>query len=136
MFDRLKNKIKNWLFKEDLQNLQNEMDNISRMFDTSIDRLREARDYYLDAQSSARSVHQMMTEMLNVGIDIHLKEPHSWAVICIKGKPEYIKFINLGNDNKTAREIMMWLRQFEGSNITVNSPFTNYFKEEIKHWKY
>jgi hypothetical protein len=112
-----------------------EINNLSRKYNSSEDRLSEAKNYYLDTQSLAKSVYHLMTEMLNVSVDVHLKEPHSWAVICIKGKPEYIKFINLGKDCKTARDIMMWLRQFEGSNITIDSPFTRYFRDEINNWE-
>ena len=145
MLTKLKSKLKQWLLSDEIEqlkslqeqiiNLNDLSDSLFHKFNCSLENLSEARNYYHDAEGLAKSVHRLMTEMLNVSIDVHLKEPHSWAIISIKGKPEYIKFINLGNDHKTARDIMMWLKQFEGSNITTDSPFTSYFMEELKNNK-
>ena len=54
-----------------------------------------------------------LEELINVGVDVHHKG-RSWAVICMEGKPDYIKFIDL--DKKTLFEIGQFLRQFERSN--------------------
>lgn len=136
MLNKLKNKLREWLFSEEIKNINyclGHMEYWDKHQSRAIDYLTEAAKNYKDAKDLARNAQLMVSQIIDVGLDVHLKEPHSWAVICIQGKPEYIKFINLGKDNKTARDIMMWLKQFEGSNITVDSPFIKYFKDEMKY---
>jgi hypothetical protein len=138
MLNKLKNKLKQWLFAEEIKNINyclGHMEYWDKQQSRAVDYLTEAINSYKDSKILAQNAHTMVSRLIDIGVDVHYKEPHSWAVICIQGKPEYIKFINLGRDNKTAKEIMMWLRQFEGSNIIIDSPFSNYFDEEMKGWK-
>lgn len=115
MINKVKNMIKNWLFKEEINKINN-LYNIKHEINNRINILEKARD-------------QIMS-IIDIGVDIHYKHPCSWAVICIQGKPEYIKFIDL--NHKDAREIMKFLKGFEGSNMIVDSPF--YFKDMMKDW--
>ena len=48
--------------------------------------------------------------LVQVGIDVHLKSS-SWAVFCINGKAEYVRFVEL--DCKSLQELRMMIRKFE-----------------------
>lgn len=64
--------------------------------------------------------NDLLVNQFNISADINHYENHSWAVISIQGKPEYVRFVNLSNQD--IRSIYMYLKQFEGTNRTVDSP--------------
>ena len=61
---------------------------------------------------------------------LHHSQDHSWAVVCIAGKPEYVKFIPLNYD--TAKDVLRFLKQFEYSNKVIDSPIA--FKYMVKDY--
>ena len=61
-----------------------------------------------------------LIKQFNISADINHYENHSWAVISIQGRPEYVRFVNLSN--KDIRELHYYLKQFERTNRTVDSP--------------
>ena len=69
-----------------------------------------------------------MNSMMDVGADIHLYSDHSWAVVCIKGHPEYVSFMPLSSDD--ARSVIRFLQRFKYSNKVVDSPF-GFHKEQF-----
>lgn len=52
------------------------------------------------------------------------------AVVCIAGRPEYVKFIPLSRAD--ARTVMNFLRQFQYSQLIVDSPLR--FKDELQRY--
>ena len=68
---------------------------------------------------------------MDIGVDVGFhSDDHSWAVVCIKGHPEYVKFMPIHGED--AKDIIDFLKQFQGSNQVVDSPF--YFKDMINHY--
>lgn len=65
--------------------------------------------------------NDFIINQFNISADIYPRENHSWAVISIHGKPEYVRFVNLSNNDM--REIHSYLKRFEGTNRTIDSPF-------------
>lgn len=63
---------------------------------------------------------EAIVKQFNLSADINHYENHSWAVISIAGKPEYVRFVDLSN--RDMREVHMFLKQFEGVNKNVDSP--------------
>lgn len=63
---------------------------------------------------------KLLTE---VAIDYHEKSP-SWAVICLRGKPETVKFIQL--DTKTIMDIRRFLSQFTKNEPLIDHPMGMY----------
>lgn len=59
-----------------------------------------------------------LIKQFNISADIY--ENHSWALISIQGRPEYVRFVNLSN--KDIRELHYYLKQFERTNRTIDSP--------------
>lgn len=103
----LKCKIKDWLreevFKEDIDNIKS---------------MKLQCENTLNEVNKIKSLYQQIT---NVGVDVDYYGKNSWAVICIDGHPEYVKFVDLKESE--ARDIENFLRRFERSNIVVDSPF-------------
>lgn len=62
---------------------------------------------------------QFLNSLVKVGVDIHLRED-SWDVVCLAGKPEYVKFFNLPVCD--IRSIREFLRQFENRNVHADTP--------------
>lgn len=76
---------------------------------------------------SARSVIDIHAQrirhfdsLIDVGVDVHMHSPHSWAVICISGKTEYVRFVDLGH--KEIYEISKFIKRFEGNNVCIDTP--------------
>lgn len=65
----------------------------------------------------------MIQNITDVGVDIGYKDSeHSWAVVCIKGKIEYVKFIPLTHESSL--EVLKLLKQFAPNkcNRVIDSP--------------
>lgn len=68
-----------------------------------------------------RSKISATQKYLKIAVDVHTRpESENWAVICIAGKPEYVKFAKFKNNDM--REIKQFLRSFEYANITSDAP--------------
>lgn len=119
MIKIIMNKLRNWLFKDEL-----------KQFEEAKMEFAMAKEAYSDAQKLATDSHKLVNSLMDVGVDIELyPNDYSWAVVCIKGRPEYVKFIPL--NHKDTRDIMIFLKHFEYSNRVVDSPFA--FKNMIEN---
>jgi hypothetical protein len=62
-----------------------------------------------------------MNSICDVGTDIGLySDDHSWAVICIHGKVDYVRFIDMRRED--VMTITKFLKNFEYSNRVTDSP--------------
>lgn len=77
----------------------------------------------LDEQiKTLHNQQKYIMETIDVGVDVHTKS-NSWAVICVGGKKEYIKFFEIPT-KENAIQLRSMLRDFEKSNLIVDSnPF-------------
>lgn len=119
MIKIIMNKLRTWLFKDEL-----------KQFEEAKMEFVMAKEAYSDAQKIATDSHKLVNSLMDVGVDIELyPNDYSWAIICIKGRPEYVKFIPL--NHKDARDIMIFLKHFEYSNRVVDSPFA--FRDMVEN---
>lgn len=134
MFNKLRNKLRNWLFKEELDKINY----IERELNQSLERLRlstiqaeKANELSKESHDTNIQLQRLVTPLLDTGTDIGFREEHSWAVVCIKGKPEYVKFMPL-NSGET-REVINFLKRYERSNHIIDSPlaFRNIIRNEL-----
>lgn len=114
---KLKDKIKEWLFKEEIQRIKN----MERSLSNEESRLRGASIQLSDAKKEIEECRKLLTQFVDIGVDVGFcSEDHSWAVVCIAGKPEYVKFLPLtGGD---AKDVLRFLKQFEYSKHVIDSP--------------
>ena len=83
---------------------------------------------------SDRALHEvdemklLYQSITNVGVDVDYNK-HSWAVICIDGKPEYVNFVDL--TGAEARDIKSFINRFNKKKVMVDSPFGTAFRDYI-----
>lgn len=75
-----------------------------------------------DAIYNYKQAKKIVDDIVQVGVDIDLYDPNSnWAVICIGGNTDYVRFIDMRGDN--IRDISSFLRKFEATSLKVDAPY-------------
>ena len=111
-------KLTEWL---ELDNIKLEIKNNHTIITNGTSALQENLYRVSDTTNSNQSQIHNINELFSVATDVECRDHRSWAVICIEGKPNYVKFIDLGRSE--VREVQSFLRQFEGSRRIVDAPF-------------
>lgn len=129
---KLKEKLKNWLFADEikeLQKLKNDYDWLENITRTSLVFLNDAKDKHKESHELLDNCRKLLNQICDIGVDVGFNtEEHSWAVICIAGHPEYVKFLPL--TNRDARGVLDFLKQFQYSKQVIDSPIA--FKHMVK----
>lgn len=120
----IKEKIKNWLLADelkDIQELKNQYEHIIKIYDHSEALLTEARKEHMKSRDIIVDCQKFMNSICDVGTDIGFtSDDHSWAVICIHGKIDYVRFIDMRRED--VMSITKFLKNFEYSNRVTDSP--------------
>ena len=136
---KLKEKLKNWLFADEIKRIRiletcykDQIDWCKDRADESYRASERARLSYQRSEKEVEECRKLLTQLVDIGVDVGFhSEEHSWAVICIAGKQEYVKFLPLNSGD--ARDVLIFLKQFEYSRRIVDSPlaFKNILKNEL-----
>ena len=84
---------------------------------------RDNKALYTLARKQKETLRFLQKEF-KIGLDIHHENKgrdRSWAVVCLRGRPEQIRFIDLENGYEV--EISRFLMNFEHSQKIIDSPF-------------
>ena len=133
---KLKDKLRHWLFKEELEDIAKIKELIETQYAESLQqlnhgcmKLREATDMHDKSYALLQDCRKWMNSICDVGTDLGFKSSdHSWAVICIHGKMDYVKFVNMSQ--RDLRSVIDFLKNFEYSNRVTDSPL--YHKQMIE----
>ena len=131
--EKLRNKLKKWLFADEIQRInyieKNIGESVHRFRMASV-QLGDAETQLHNAEKEVEECRKLLTQLVDIGGEggFH-SEDHSWAVICIEGHPEYVKFLPLNSGD--ARDVLRFLKQFEYSKRIVDSPIA--FKGMLKN---
>lgn len=128
---RIKNKLKKWLLADELLKIE-EIENTHKELENSvskaIDLLDKAYGNYVKAENVAENTakladdcRKLMNNICDVGVDVTRDEYHSWAVVCIHGKMDFMKFVPLNHSD--IKEVARFLKRFEYSKRVIDSPF-------------
>ena len=125
---KLKDKLKNWLFADEIKRIQiletcykDQIEWCKERADDVYRASERARLSYQQAEREVEECRRLVTQFIDVGVDVGFhSDVHSWAVICIAGKPEYVKFLPL--ETRDARDVLRFLKQFEYSRQIIDSP--------------
>ena len=147
----LKDKFKNWLFKEELNEIKKIKDNliaidvnvaaIQTTYDECLQRMnqgyikiRDAEDLHDKSHILLEDCRKFMNSICDVGTDVGFhSSDHSWAVICVHGKMDYVKFVDMSQ--RDIQDIAYFLKKFEYSNRVTDSPiYKGIFEDIIKIW--
>lgn len=148
---KLKEKLKNWLFKEELEDIKKikdglnvvtmNVDGIQATYDECLRRMeqgyikiRDATDLHDKSHILLEDCRKFMNSICDVGTDVGFKSSdHSWAVICVHGKIDYVKFVDMSH--RDVMEISRFLKNFEYSNRVTDSPiYKNIIEDMIVRW--
>jgi hypothetical protein len=152
--EKLKNWIKNWLFKEEINNIKEiielyekiekqcgeikeQCENVFGKFDIATEKVcnaeaihKKSQQLISESQALLSDCHKFMNSICDVGTDIGFRsDDHSWAVICIHGKMDYVKFVDM--NQKDIHSIVNFLKNFEYSNRVTDSPLNKRWIEDM-----
>lgn len=87
----------------------------------------------IELQQDVGILHDTLRSVVSVGVDIvpnNMGNDRSWAVICIEGNYNVVKFIDMhGSDYY---EILRYLKRFEGSRMCIDAPRGKWFEKEFR----
>jgi len=93
-------------------------------------RNKELKNDIYHFQESVNTLHNTVENVVHIGTDVRRNDyGHSWAVICVEGKMNIVKFIDL--DRKDAREIFDFLKHFEAGRHCIDAFPNHYFYEGL-----
>ena len=131
--DKIRDKLRQWLFSEELSKFETAEQNYKEaedLYSRSAGYLNAAKDEYTWSLKMVDDCYKLINSMMDVGTDVGFcSDDHSWAVVCIKGHPEYVKFIPLSH--KDTRGVLDFLKHFKYSDRVVDSPFA--FRDMVDH---
>lgn len=134
MFQKLKEKIRKWLLEilqPDIDALKNEINESNATLKIAQSNCNDATRQLKISTQQNEEMKKMYNQITDVAVDVGFtNEEHSWAVVCIAGRLEYVKFIPLSGAD--ARTVMNFLRQFQYSRTIVDSPLR--FKDELQRY--
>ena len=148
---KLKDKLKKWLFKDELNEIEKIKDRLNTVdvtcnaiqatYDECLQRMnqgyskiRDAADLHDKSHILLEDCRKFMNSICDVGTDVGFKSTdHSWAIICVHGKMDYVKFVDMSQ--RDIMEIAHFLKRFEYSNRVTDSPIhKGIFEDIIKKW--
>lgn len=138
----IKEKLKQWLFADELNEINTKLDYLTKDYSLLKESTETARKKYREAEQKCNSAKQeikkckeFMNQICDVGVDVGFKdEYHSWAVVCIHGRMDFIKFVPLNQQD--IRYVQQFLKQFEYSKKVVDSPLGHRMLEDmILNWE-
>ena len=133
--DKLKIKLRKWLevdiIEETVNSINNEImrcnaqttDAISKLDDELYNYKQNNNRRLREQDDKIGLIHKTIENVVHIGTDVrenHYNDNHSWAVICIEGKMNLVKFVDL--NRKDAREVLDFLRHFEAGRHCIDTP--------------
>ena len=133
---KLKEKLKNWLFADEIKRIQiletcykDQIDWFKNRANDAYMSSERAKLSYQRSEKEVEECRKLLTQLVDIGVDVGFHtEEHSWAVICIAGYPEYVKFLPL--THRDARGVLDFLKQFQYSRQVIDSPIA--FKSMVR----
>ncbi len=85
-----------------------------------------------------KSLQTTIESVVHIGTDVresrNYRSGHSWAVICIEGNMNLVKFIDL-SDRKYAIDILQFLKQYEAGRHCIDTPSQKMFYDTLHNLK-
>ena len=86
--------------------------------------------------SKVEAIHNTVESVVHIGTDVYphpSNREHSWAVVCIEGKMNIVKFVDLV-DRRNAMDILDFLKHFEAGRHCIDTPYSQMFYDGL--WKF
>jgi len=145
MFNKTKNKLKykliKWLEIEQSQhNLKNNIKNCENLTKDNWEATernfnglsKRVTNTYSEQQEQIDALNKTLQSVISLGTDVDSRPSQgskSWAVVCIEGRYNIVKFIDL--QGQDFRGILDYLKQFECSRRVIDTPYKQMFEENF-----
>lgn len=133
------NKFKSWLRNKlklflEIDKLENDYKKYKSSNDYNVGTLKnDIRRINKDISNNTYAIdilHTTIENVVHIGTDVRQYDGnHSWAVVCIEGKMNIVKFVDL--NGKYARDILNFLKQFEAGRHCIDTPNSPMFYSEL-----
>jgi len=81
-------------------------------------------------QQSVNVLHNTVENVVSIGTDVdYYNGGRSWAVVCIEGKINIVKFVDLSRRN--ALSILDFLKNFEAGKHCIDTPYKQIFYDGL-----
>jgi hypothetical protein len=86
---------------------------------------------YSEQQEQINALNRTLQSVVSLGTDVvrPTEGSKSWAVVCIEGRYNIVKFIDL--QGQDYRHILDYLKQFECSRRVIDTPYKQMFEESF-----
>ena len=124
----IKHKVREWLFPNYMLELDRKLAAVNEQLERILEereRMRMVIKEAFENKNDLRYALDLVQQCVNVGVDVHMKS-ESWAVVCLKGVPEYVKIMPL--DTQSALEVKKFLKSFPEA-IVDSQIYYRYWKE-------
>jgi hypothetical protein len=132
----LKQKLRNYL---EVDNLDKELKEHRRSYNVKSKQLenniesvyKNLKNDISHFQDSVNILHNTVENVVHIGTDVCIDNRcrNSWAVICVEGKINIVKFVDL--NGRDARDILHFLKQFEAGRHCIDTPYKYVFDDEF-----
>lgn len=122
--------IKKYIIKKLIKWL--DLENIKRDIERNYREFKAFRKISHEDMGIVQNQIHNINQLCSIGVDVSVRDNRNWAVICIEGKPNFVKFVDLSRSD--IMEVQRFLKQFEGSNRIVDAPYTMdliYFNDKL-----
>ena len=99
---------------------KNQFDNLNGWIDNNN---RNTRNDISHLQESIKILHNTVENVVHIGTDVreyNNDREHNWAVICVEGKVNIVKFVDLNRND--SRYVLDFLKQFEAGKHCIDTP--------------
>ncbi|HHX61249.1 MAG TPA: hypothetical protein GX707_11150 [Epulopiscium sp.] len=134
LIEKIKARLTKLLGIDDLNNsLSGEIRQLRNQVDSNKSDIYYTSNKVSHNKASINTLHRTVESVVRIGTDIDystVNQSNSWAVICIEGNINIVKFVDLSN--RDAREVLNFLKQFEAGKHCIDAPNRMYREEFFK----
>jgi len=81
-------------------------------------------------QDSVNAIHNTIENVIHIGTDVYQpNQGHSWAVVCVEGKMNLVKFVDLNRQD--ARDVLDFLKRYEAGRHCIDTPYKEFFYDGL-----
>lgn len=128
--DWIRDKLMHFILIDKLQeNFQLELNRLAREINNTDLRISRTVN---ENQKDIKILHNTLRNVVSVGADVRIPKDYdrSWAVICIEGNYNVVKFVDLHGADY--RMILDFLKQYEGSRMCIDTPRGFMFEDAFR----
>lgn len=132
---KIKRKLKSFLDIYSLEDVVKEnRRSVARDIYNHENNIKWLQEQLADANEKIDALHKTVSSVVSIGADVTTPYDNrgSWAVICIEGNYNIVKFVDLRG--QYGRDILQFLKQFETGRYVIDAPMGFLSKDMFIDW--